>query len=247
MARDLDLVVFDTTCFWRSSARIERAVQQALRMGIPIVLVRSHGKLDTLGIEYGRLGSVVVLTPMADSRAMPRRLRALIPKMQDAVRLLGAAPILAHFPPFESSDDYQPCSALRTASIMRNTRRLAQVLRSRLPSRTPTIFQHGLYVTIAVDGSASVDEVKQAAGEMAAQLAADGLPVEHAGSFGFDFVAIDWSPDPMNRINSMRIAGADLPLDLTDEIGCRIAAWWLRHIGRKAVDQQVLPKRKAAA
>jgi hypothetical protein len=247
IAHDIDLVVFDTTCFWRSSGHIGRAVQQALRSGIPIALVRSHGKLDSLGIEYGRLGSVVLVMPRAATPAGSRWTNALAPKIQEAVRLFGAGPVFAHFPPFESSDDYPVCSAIRTASIIRNTRRLARALGSRLPTPGLTIFQHGLYLTLAPNGNAGVDEVKQAAGEIATQLAAHGLPVKHAGSFGFDFVAMEWCPDPVDRTNSIRITGADLPLDLTDEIGHRIAAWWLRHAVRKSRHPLPGTSRKAAA
>jgi hypothetical protein len=217
-----------------------------MRMGIPIALVRSHGKLDSLGIEYGRLGSVVLVTP-TDTRAMGSRwISALVPKIRDAVRLFGAAPILAHFPPFESSDDYQVCSMMRTASIIRSTRRLTQVLMRRLPSHGLTIFQHGLYLTIALDGNASANDVRLVASELATQLAVQGLPVQHAGSFGFDFVAMEWCPDPINRTNSIRIAGADLPLDMIDEVGQRIGAWWLCHAGTRS-SGLALTDRKAAA
>jgi hypothetical protein len=245
---DFDLAVFDTTCFWRSSTKVGRAVRQAMRMGLPIALVRSHGKLDSLGIEYGRLGSVVLVTPKPDPGAAASRwISSLAPKIQDAVRLFGAAPILAHFPPFESGDDYQACSAMRTASIIRNTRRLAQVLRSKLPTRRLTVFQHGLYLTIALNGDACVDSVKRAASEMAKQLAIDGFPVKHAGSFGFDFVGVEWCPDPIDRTNSIRITGADLPLGLIDGIGQRIAAWWLRELAAHSHNALVLTDRKAAA
>jgi hypothetical protein len=248
ITRGVDLAVFDTTCFWRSSTKIGRAVRQAMRMGIPIALVRSHGKLDSLGIEYGRLGSVVLVTPTPDPRAAASRwISALAPKIQDAVRLFGAGPILAHFPPFESGDDYQACSAMRTASIIRNTRRLAQVLMSQLPSHGLTVFQHGLYLTIALNGDACVDAVKRAASEMARRLAVDGFPVKQAGSFGFDFVGVEWCPDPIDRTNSIRITGADLPLGLIDEVGQRIAAWWLRELAAHSDNALALTNRKAAA
>jgi len=77
-----------------------------------------------------------------------------------------------------------------------------------------------------------VEGVRRTAGEIATYVAASGLPVKHAGSFGFDFVALDWCADPIDRTNSIRVCGADLPLQLTDEIGQKIAAWCL-HRGAK--------------
>ena len=230
---EFDLVVFDTTCFWRGSRKINRAVRRAVRMGIPTVLVRSHAKLDTLGIEYGRLGSAVVMMPKAGS-ARSSWTTSLVPKLRDAVRLFGAAPALANFPPFENSAEYRACSMARTASIIRSSRGLARVLASRLPWVKVTTFQHGLYLLMAIGSNPNMEEVRRTADEMAADVAARELPVKHAGSFGFDFVGVEWYPDPIDRINSIRISGADLPLELSDEIGYRIAAWWFRHLAEKS-------------
>src|SRR3569832_2505748 len=53
----IDLLIFDTTCFCADSGRIRRVLHWAHAGGIPVVMVRSHTKLESLGAEYGRRGS----------------------------------------------------------------------------------------------------------------------------------------------------------------------------------------------
>ena len=58
-ASSFDLILFDTTGLWTGSGRVRRLLHWALKAGVSVVLLRSHTKLDSLGVEYGRLGSVV--------------------------------------------------------------------------------------------------------------------------------------------------------------------------------------------
>jgi len=52
-----ELLIFDTTCFAGSSGRIRRVLRWAQNYSIPVVMVRSHTKLDSLGRSM--VGSVL--------------------------------------------------------------------------------------------------------------------------------------------------------------------------------------------
>jgi len=221
------LVLFDTTCFAQSSATIGTVIDWALARSLPVALVRSHAKLDSLGIEYGRLGSIVLLWPRSETRSAP--LEPLRRAIDDAVRLYGVAAVPAHFPPFSGTNEYRRLSRARTASIIRSTRRMTRRLGTMLPPRSVRSFRHGLYLALEPDRDFALTDVKRLAGDLCCALAREGLPVKHAGSFGFDFVAVEWFFDSVLRRNVIRVAGADLPAPVVDRIVDGIERWWSSH------------------
>ncbi|WP_339032826.1 hypothetical protein WI604_16930 [Bradyrhizobium symbiodeficiens] len=224
----LDFMIFDTTCFAGSSGRIRRVLSWARRYGIPLVLVRSHNKLDSLGAEYGRLGSAVFVQGNDDrQRAGWSDWRRLEAETRNAVRLLGGAALPAHFPPFVGSAAYRDLTKRRVAAILRNGRSTARYFAARLPALSAELhFAHGLYVTLR--GSRPLDEAsaRQAAEDMSNELRAEGLPIRHAGSFGFDFAATEWFHDATTDQYSVRVAVSDLPTQVWDDLTAAIARWW---------------------
>ena len=70
---------------------------------------------------------------------------------------------------------------------------------------------------------------REVVSELCADLGRRGLPLRHAGSFGFDFGAAEWSQDRTRNRYVVRIAAADLPTALWDEVVVAVAAWWKAH------------------
>lgn len=229
----LDLLIFDTTCFSVGSGRIRRVVQWARACNIPVILVRSHTKLDSLGAEYGRLGSALFLHGgETDEGVVCARFGRLQAHTFDAVRLLGNAAVPAHFPPFIGLPAYRSLTRRRHAAILRNSRRAAASLRSLLAGRLAQLaFVHGLYLTLGGKRTADETEVAQIAAEMSNDLGRAGYPIRHAGSFGFDFAATEWFRDSATGRYSVRVAVPDLPTDLWSELTSAIGRWWLGHQG----------------
>jgi hypothetical protein len=224
----LDLVIFDTTCFSTGSGRIRRVLSWARRWEIPIALVRSHTKLDSLGVEYGRLGSVVFVgCEKRVATAKQERLKDLAKETRNAVRLFGGAALPAHFPPYVGTKAYRTLTDKRVAAILRNSRRTARYFASALAGSSAELhFAHGLYVTLAPKRPLDEKQTKQMAADLCGDLRKSGLPLHHAGSFGFDFGTAEWFRDTMRNRYVVRIGVPDLPTPLWDQVARAVVQWW---------------------
>jgi hypothetical protein len=87
-------------------------------------------------------------------------------------------------------------------------------------------YQHGLFATLSTPAVWTDDEANGHAEDLAKTLTARGLPVRHAGSFGFDFVATAAFFDTKTDRHVLRVAAADLPSRLFAEIIDQVGAWW---------------------
>jgi hypothetical protein len=225
-AAGADLLMLDTTCLATSSGRIAQMLRYAADAGLPSVLVRSHTKLDSLGIEYGRLGSVVIVVPQRMRPEGQQLAEQLVRETQDAVRLFGAAAVPAHLPPFIGGAPWRSLYRQRVAHIIRNNRRAARRFSVLVPRRcTVTCYQHGLFLTLDPGTSWDQEEAGRMAESLVRSLRDAGLPVRHAGSFGFDFAVVDAFPAIGNDRYILRLAIADLPGAVVDDVVTGTAAW----------------------
>lgn len=220
-----DLILFDTTGLWTNSGRVQRVLDWAIKAGAAIILLRSHTKLDSLGIEYGRLGSLTFVGPPAWRFSGQESLECIADLCADAIRLFGSAALPAHFPPFVGSPAYVALSAQRIAAMLRNSRHMMKKLRIALPNSTRD-FTHQLYIALEPTDALTEWRARDLAESMCRDLSASGLPLCHAGSFGFDFAAAEGFHDTARDSNIVRIAVPDLPTELWDRTAVAIIGWW---------------------
>lgn len=227
-ARAFDLIVFDTTCFAGGSGWIGRVLRRARTAMVPIVMVRSHNKLDSLGVEYGRLGSAVFVDSIAHiDVAKPSFLPRLLEEMRRSLRLFGGAALPAHFPPYVGGRGYRALTDKRVARMLQNGRATARLFSERLPGLTGELhYAHGLYITLATVEPTDEKETREITEEMCSDLGRRGLPLRHAGSFGFDFGAAEWCHDRLRDRYVVRIAVPDLPGSVWHNVAESVAAWW---------------------
>lgn len=222
-----DLLIFDTTCFASGSGRVRQVLRRAGGLGVPVVLVRSHTKLDSLGAEYGRLGSVAFVGWAKDRGSW---LKEIPVETRNAVRLLGGAALPAHFPPYIGAPLYRALTGKRIAAMLRNSRSASRYFAAALPELAAELhYVHGLYVTLSAQQPLGEATARQAAADMSGDLAKAGLPIQHAGSFGFDFAATEWFHHSTTDRYSVRVAVPDLPTKIWDELVVAIAQWWSAH------------------
>jgi len=229
-ARAADLVICDTTAIPAQSGRIRRFLQWAREARSPVVLVRSHTKLDTLGIEYGRLGSVVFLTFAEVPLAKLARWRNLARGTPNIVRLLGSAALPGHFCPYADGPTYWRLSSRRSAAMLHNGRLVARTLARQLGQSAVRQYRHGAFAALVPPRPWGESEAVAEAGELAETLTDGGFPVRHAGSFGFDFVAVEGFFDTAVERYLLRVAAADLPTTVSARIADGIGAWWTRRL-----------------
>jgi hypothetical protein len=217
------LVAVDTTCYGARSDRLAFIVSHTLRAGKPCILLRSHLKLDCLGMEYARLGSLVIASPRRATLATTRLLEMLRKETAQILSLIGGYASASQLYPFLADPTFQRISDERLDRIRLANRRVVSWVECALNElkERPLVmrFVHQIFFMIVfpkarkgVDGHDLLDALKRS-----------GIPAQWAASFGFDFTAIQQFKGPQEL--SVRIAVGDHPDDLVGKSAGIIIEW----------------------
>jgi hypothetical protein len=189
-----DIIIFDTTCFLPTHpefARIMRALKMSRR---PVFLTRSHLKLDSLGVEYGALGSLFVMNAGAFPLALPSEIGSTDVKVERLVMKLASVAGVHAQPheiyPFMNDPLFHELNRTRVLNLQKNMKRVEAALESsfthyELPL-TVERYGHELYCKVRLQHSFD-DALKSSFAKIQKLL---GDPVFLSDSFGYDFLGI---------------------------------------------------------
>ena len=236
----LSLIVIDTSCIEPDSRHVERWLHDSARLRCPLVLVRSHMKLDSFGLELGRLGSVVAVAPGDDSEPT----RDLIQDLLQARSGFGTGFNLFSLYPWLGDPEFARLSRLRTQSIRCATRYLTTALREERRSGDPfevLSSNHNIFLVIRTHLQVTNETVQSLPPWCAptaqpgtgaitpnilsrkiAEVCSDrGLPVIAASSFGLDQIVLLDYVNMHDGQHHLRVSGADIPhCFLTGVVSC---------------------------
>ncbi|WP_024934825.1 hypothetical protein [Actinomadura welshii] len=165
--------------------------------GVPLVLLRSHHKLDELGLELATLGSAAVATPPGmdePRRAHAEGLRDLLPKVLSVAGGHATAAALRTMDRYGLPDP--ALTARANAATLAANRAGGRALRAALDGARGCLvqeYEHGCFVNVRLTGlrprlgNPALDLVIRRA---AADAAPEGLAVWRSGSFGFHYTAL---------------------------------------------------------
>ncbi len=206
-----EILVFDTTCVERDSPMIGKFLETVAANRTPVILTRSHLKLDSFGLEYGNLGSALILNP---EQFPPIRSDIERPSdwksVSDAVKGTGA--YLGHFTtvdaiyPFLLSEKVNALNSSRLMRIRENNRRLHQFFISR--GMSPGLRPHEYFLELTRKGAPE----KLLPPLIEKLRLGSAFPLFYSDSFGFDFSSANLYQDYYGEKGThvLRLAAPDL-------------------------------------
>lgn len=169
-------VVVDSTC-WHVQGKEYKVLREKLK-AFNVITVRSHVKLDMLGVEYAPLGSIILTSDQMDVHSQ---------SFYQAARLFATTASPEAVPPYLLSAESLKLGAKRVKAF-RKSHTIIQEIISNRPILENVVIQlppHGLYFYMAFRKShLDIPSIHKKVKLLAEELEVDIRGLE---SFGFDF------------------------------------------------------------
>lgn len=210
---------------WDTSLRPREAFAVPEECKVPIIAVRSHVKLDQLGLEVAGLGVISFLLPARMSPASLSWARHMIANIRPVMNVLGL-----HANPLNSALAAHVMQGTESLAVQRNelTRIANSTLHSTVSRSSPGAHlpEHGFYCMFPLPiPKVEADQVVE---RMVVGLVQDGAPVSRGPSFGLPFTTISAFPydtsDPSAGTSLIRVACAPQSIRSTEMIAAAALA-----------------------
>lgn len=194
------IIVIDTTCYHPSS--FKKLIKEIIDNNNLCILVRSHTKLDMLGLEYSTLGSITYLfSPNIDSKRF-LKYKNIIKTNIEICSNIGLFATEYNIFPFLNDKRTIQHNKNRVERIRTNNSYFYSMLKGNYPIK---LYNHRLFSTI--ETNKDIKELKNIVKNFTSK---NNKICKYSPSFGFDYIAIDTYIDLNTKNNTIRISVGDV-------------------------------------
>lgn len=207
--KDYSLIIIDTTCY--SGYMFKAMIEKILSYNIPCILIRSHTKLDLLATEYSHIGSISFIRPNTFKCDFGEMFNSIENDCKHLIGVYGACLPPERFPDFMLNKNIIRLNNIRLEKVSCNTEEFVKHLKTsgfnvELPS-------HKQFCLIYLGNlNCDLDKLKLKIIKFCKEDF-KGVPVYHAVSFGFDYIALDCYRNFIDQTFKIRVCLNDLPYD----------------------------------
>lgn len=220
--KDADIFVVDTTC-WDIEGEEIRSLETLRNKGT-LICVRSHLKLDSLGSEYGSLGSITVHRNENNDQD-------LMPALVEQLRLIGALAEPDAIYPFLLDPGFARINSSRNRRLATCSSVLINDLKNHMPRPAALLsFAHQMFFYIRFSGFKSEKDLNL--GRLRFLLGERDLPYLEVDSFAFDFFVFKVFPSMPGQDIVMRFAAPDYDCTQLEQLS-EAMKLWLESLGQK--------------
>ncbi|MES2527811.1 MAG: hypothetical protein V4598_12025 [Bdellovibrionota bacterium] len=193
----IEVVLIDTTCWSLDSSLLQELMEMCADK--TIILMRSISKLDMAGIEYGSLGSLVLLThdDVEEKSA----------QLDKILKITGGAPSLDDIPPYLFDQDYHRFLSSRNIEMEKITGSIQEMAKTwTYPELVTTFFpEHKKYFFIYLH-SHEFGDGKEILNLLSRTFQIYEIPVKAIASFGFEETVISAFKENDSDVGILRIS-----------------------------------------
>lgn len=206
-------VIIDTTCFL--GHKFQELINDINSYNIPCILVRSHTKLDLLATEYSHIGSVSFVYPTLSKDKIKEMLLKIQNDCQHLIGVFGACLPPEKFPQFILDKEIIKYNKKRIDIVSKHNEKFFDfVVNKKIKIELPT---HKQFCLIYLENvNYTLSELKEKIIEFCNENS-NKIPIHHAVSFGFDYIALDCYQNFIDNTFKIRICISDLPSSIIHE------------------------------
>ena len=190
-----------------------------------IFLVRSHIKLDMVGAEWSKLGSICLLkVPKIDFKEIEIS-KAVLNHIKIILGFIGGYAYPESMPLIWDHPKFKQISETRVEKIRFNTKKLYNKIKDKLPNLDVCKPNHELFLFVRLFNDLDYKTLEKDIHNFADNAKANGL-LCYADSYGLDHYSLNGYYEGMSATSEViRISPADFPEEINEQVANEIIKW----------------------